>query len=222
VVERGWLFVRAAGTVILAVSILVWAALYYPRAAEIESPFARQRAALESSLAQFSRDDPRRAAVERQLARLDDQLEAAYQRQSLLARLGRAIEPVVRPLGWDWRIGAAVLASFPQREAVVATLGVVFSRPEQTDEAPGGDAGLRTRLRDATWEGSDRRLFNLPVALSIMVFYALCAQCAATLVVIRRETGSWRWPLFTFAYLTALAYVGALITYQAGTWIAGT
>ena len=68
---------------------------------------------------------------------------------------------------------------------------------------------------------SDGNLITLPVALSIMVFFALCAQCASTLAVIRRETGSWRWPLFTFAYMTGLAYVGALVTYQVGTFLAG-
>ena len=79
----------------------------------------------------------------------------------------------------------------------------------------------RRALRNATLNGTDRKVFNIPVALSIMVFFALCAQCAATLAVIRRETNSWRWPAFTFAYMTALAYLGALITYQVGTWIGG-
>jgi len=220
VVDRGWAFVRAAGTVILGVSILVWATLYYPRPAAIEASFAPRRDALQASFAKFPSDDARREAAEAALANLGAEVEAAYQRQSFLARLGRAIEPVVRPLGWDWRIGSAVLASFPQREAVVATLGVIFS-PGQSPDKDAADASLARRLHDATWDGSDRPLFTLPVALSIMVFYALCAQCVATLAVIGRETGGWRWPLFAFGYLTTLAYVGALATYQIGTWIAG-
>jgi ferrous iron transport protein B len=228
--------------VILLVSILAWAALYYPRPASIAASFALRRAPLESSLADLAPVDATHAAirfrrVEAELAQLHDEQEAAYQRQSVLARLGRAIEPAVRPLGWDWRIGAAILASFPQREAVVATLGVIFSSPdasaasENTLDAAGNDAvgdrpagdddaSLRARLRAATWEGTDRPLFTLPAALSIMVFYALCVQCVATLAVIRRETGGWRWPAFTFVYLTTAAYLGALLTYQLGTWIA--
>ena len=75
------------------------------------------------------------------------------------------------------------------------------------------------KLRRATWDGTERPVFNVPVALSIMVFFALCAQCTATLAVIRSETNSWRWPVFTFAYMTTLAYFGALITYQFGMWI---
>ena len=219
VVERGWYFIRAAGTAILVVSILIWAALYYPRPAEIEAPFAPRRAALTSSLAEFAADSPDRAAVETDLARLDRDVEAAYQRQSILARLGHSIEPAVRPLGWDWRIGTAVLASFPQRESVIATLGVIFQNGKSSSQK--ADKPLGDRLREATWEGTDRPLLTLPVALSIMVFYALCAQCVATLAVIRRETGSWRWPLFTFTYMTALAYIGSLVTYRLGMWIAG-
>lgn len=219
VVERGWIFVRTAGTVILGVSIVVWAALYYPRPAAIEAPFAPRREMLQLSLDKLPPNAAAREKLEANLARLNAQIDAAYQRQSILARLGRAIEPVVRPLGWDWRIGSAVLASFPQREAVVATLSVIFS-PEQTGEPADADS-LADRLRNATWEGTDRPLFTLPVALSLMVFYALCAQCAATLAVIGRESGGWRWPLFTFGYLTTLAYFGALLTYQFGTWLAG-
>jgi ferrous iron transport protein B len=98
-------------------------------------------------------------------------------------------------------------------------MGVVFNAGEAADQQ---SAHLRAKLQWATWENDpDRKLFDVPVALSIMVFFALCAQCAPTLAVIRRETNSLRWPLFTFAYMTVLAYLGALATYQIGTWIAG-
>ena len=119
----------------------------------------------------------------------------------------------MRPLGWDWRIGCAVVASFPAREVVIGTLGVIYHLGEGADER---SESLRETLQSASWPGTDRPIFNVPVALSIMVFFALCAQCAATLATIRRETNSWRWPLFTFAYMTALAYLGAFVTYQVG------
>ena len=115
-----------------------------------------------------------------------------------------------------------MLASFPQREVVVATLGVMYNGGQPFDvESAAGRSRLQGQLQHATWEGSGRPLFTIPVALSVMVFFALCAQCAATLAVIRRETNSWRWPAFTFAYMTVLAYVGALLTYQVGTWWGG-
>jgi ferrous iron transport protein B len=147
----------------------------------------------------------------------------AYQRQSVLAQMGRTIEPAVRPLGWDWRIGCAAIASFPAREVVLGTLGVIYNLGEDVDiDASEGQTQLQAELRRATWDGTHRPVFNVPVALSIMVFFALCAQCAATLAVIRRETNSWLWPLFTFTYMTVLAYFGALATYQIGTWIGGS
>jgi ferrous iron transport protein B len=132
--------------------------------------------------------------------------------------MGRAIEPVVRPLGWDWKIGMAALASFPAREVVVGTLGIIYNLgPGDDDEA---QDSLGKALQEATWDGApNRKVFTVPVALSLMVFFALCCQCASTLAVIKRETNSWRWPLFTFTYMTLLAYVGALLVYQVGTWL---
>jgi ferrous iron transport protein B len=222
VAERGWVFVRCAGTLILAVSVIVWAALYYPRNPEPVRPLVDRQAALKAELAAAADDSPRHAELAEDLARLGAEIEAEYQRRSILGRLGRAIEPAVRPLGWDWRIGCAVLASFPAREVVVATMGVMYQAGEPLDaESPEGLTRLGQRLRAATWEDTGEPVFNVPVALSIMVFFALCAQCAATLAVIRRETNSWRWPAFTFAYMTALAYLGALATYRLGMWIGG-
>ena len=95
-------------------------------------------------------------------------------------------------------------------------MGWARSSTRKSDE---GRGALGARLQQAVWDGTDRPVFTLPAALSLMVFFALCAQCAATLAVIRRETNSWRWPVFAFTYMTGLAYVGALITYQLGTWL---
>jgi ferrous iron transport protein B len=153
-------------------------------------------------------------------------LRAEWTRQSLLGRAGRALEPAVRPLGWDWRVGVAALASFPAREVVVGTLGIVFQvgktdTEEIRDEENPADTELGQALQAAHWEGSpDRKLFTVPAVLSLLVFFALCCQCASTLAVIRRETRSWRWPLFTFTYMTVLAYVAALAVYQAARLLA--
>jgi ferrous iron transport protein B len=216
--ERGWSFVRRAGTLIVAVSIVVWAALYYPRNSEVvEAPFAARRAAIKAELDRNDLTDDERSAAEAKHAELQNEIQGAYRRQSYLGRFGHTIEPAVRPLGWDWRIGCAALASFPAREVVVATLGIIYNLGEELDLENQEDAGrLSTALQNATWDGTEQKVFNIPVALSIMVFFALCAQCASTLVVIKRETNSWVWPLFTFAYMTGLAYIGALVTYQVG------
>ncbi|HEY3391385.1 MAG TPA: ferrous iron transport protein B [Lacipirellulaceae bacterium] len=205
--ERGWAFLVRAGTVIFAVTIVVWAAAYYPHSeARVAADIAAQRAAITDPAERAEFDLPEN------LARLEASL---HQRYSFLGRAGRWIEPVVRPLGWDWRIGSAAIASFPAREVVMGVLGVIYNLGPDVDVGGEGDQNrLRDRLRAARWDDTGQPVYNLAVALSIMVFFALCAQCAATLAVIRRETNSWRWPAFTFGYMTTLAYVAALITYQ--------
>src|SRR5206468_2516542 len=139
-------------------------------------------------------------------------------------------EPVFRPLGWDWKIGVAAMASFPAREVIVGTFGLLYDvgdvdpkavREARDDEAKEKAAGLTKAVQDDWAKDPVRGKYGVPVALSIMVFFALCCQCAATLAVIRRETKSWAWPAFTFAYMTALAYLGALVTFQAGRLIVG-
>lgn len=228
--ESAWSFLRQAGTLIVAVAVMVWAAGYFPHDPQVERDIRSRYAAplqqLDLRLAAAPSEQPsdqtaahawqtEKDAWER---RIHNEVAAAYMEQSYLGRAGKLIAPVVRPLGWDWRIGCAVIASFPAREVVISTLGVIYQLGGDLDAA---SPSLRQTLREATWPGSQRRVFNVPVALSIMVFFALCAQCAATLAVIRRETRSWRWPAFTFAYLTTLAYLGALITYQVGMLIGG-
>jgi ferrous iron transport protein B len=151
------------------------------------------------------------AALEEQVSLAQNRLDAYQLEHSYLGRTGKLIEPIVIPLGWDWRIGSAAIASFPAREVIVSTMGVIFGLGADTDEE---SDSLKSSLATATWEGTDRPLFTLPVALSIMIFFALCAQCVSTLAVIRRETNSYRWPIFTFAYMTILAYVAALLTFQ--------
>jgi len=236
--ESGWSFVQQAGTLIVAVAVVVWAAAYFPHDPRVEQVvrgrYAEQLhqldariAAAPSGLAVGARKPLQfgartaadwRAEKDALQRRIDNEVAAAYMEQSFLGRAGKLIAPLVRPLGWDWRIGCAVIASFPAREVVISTLGVIYQLGGEEDA---GSPSLRQTLRTATWPGSGQHVFSVPVALSIMVFFALCAQCAATLAVIRRETNSWRWPAFTFVYMTALAYVGGLVTYQVGMLFAG-
>jgi ferrous iron transport protein B len=145
------------------------------------------------------------------------QLNGQLMEASFLGRAGHWIEPIVKPLGWDWRIGVGVIASFPAREVIIATLGTIYSLGGDTESEEGG---LKQALRNSTWPDG-RPVYTLAVAFSIMVFFALCAQCSATLLVIRRETNSWRWPLFTFLYMTILAYIGSWLTYNLTNWIVG-
>ena len=206
--DRGKAFVTRAGTLIFATAILVWAAGYFPGDhRELDLVTARIEDLQDETGVEESLEEELGPLKERR-----DTLRGDLIANSLLGRAGHAVEPAVRPLGWDWKIGVGAIASFPAREVIIATLGTIYSLGGDVDEE---DAGLKAVLHEATWPDG-RPVYNVPVALSIMVFFALCAQCAATLMVIKRETNSWLWPGFTFVYMTALAYVGALVTYQVG------
>lgn len=191
--DRVRIFLRRAGTVIFTVAVIVWSLAYFPRL-DPESA-----AALPSTNLGVSAEEKENYLAAEQLA------------QSWLGRAGRFVQPVFEPLGWDWRVSASVIAGFPAREVVVAVMGTIY--------AVGSDAPedrLSARLRQATWPDG-RRIFTLPMVLGLMVFYAWCLQCAATVAVIRRETNSWRWPIFSWFYMTSLGYLGALTVYQLGT-----
>jgi ferrous iron transport protein B len=214
--DGGWSFVRDAGTTIVVATIVVWAASYFPRL-DMSNPPAAMAADFatiertESKLAETPADGELVDSLQSELAAAQNNVSAYHLRQSYLGRCGKLVEPIVKPLGWDWRIGSAAIASFPAREVIVSTMGVIFGLGAEVDEESNS---LRQRMAAATWEDTDRPLFTLPVALSIMVFFALCAQCVSTLAVIKRETNSWRWPIFSFVYMTVLAYIGAMLTYQ--------
>jgi ferrous iron transport protein B len=138
----------------------------------------------------------------------ENQAAAAQLEQSWLGRAGKFVEPAFEPLGWDWRVSSAVIAGFPAREVVVAVLGTVYAVGDEADEST-----LSARLKSASWpDGSP--IFTLPMVIGLLIFYACCLQCAATLAVIRRETNTWRWPVFAWVYMTTIGYVGALLAYQ--------
>ena len=174
--ERAWLFVRNAGTVILAISVVLWFLAAFPRAPEGSTP-------------------------QQQLA------------HSYAGDAGRALEPIIKPLGFDWRIGISLITSFAAREVFVSSTAVVFSVDK--DEADKNVEPLRKALQEARWPDG-RFLFTPLVCLSLMVFYVFAMQCMSTVAVVRRETNTWRWPLFQIAYMTGTAWVASFVLYQTG------
>lgn len=206
--ESGWSFVSRAGTLIFATSVLVWAAGSFPGDHE-------PRDLLLTQIETIPEDDVEQADLREQLSTQLNAANAQLLENSFLGRTGRFVEPVFRPLGWDWKIGVGVLASFPAREVIIATLGTIYSLGGDVDEE---DEGLRGVLKAAQWPDG-RPVYTIPTGLSIMVFFALCAQCVSTLMVIRRETNSWLWPVFCFVYMTALAWLGGWSTYVIASWL---
>jgi len=255
-IGAGWAFIYRAGTFILASMILVWALLYFPanmpdgRSYDTETlkmkediePLGKEVASLEDEIKKLEAKDPKpeedietkKADLKSKQDEFDpkkealDKLGGEWKRQSYLGQAGKALEPVFRPLGWDWRIGMAALASFPAREVVVGTLGMIYNQGDvdpgeiegaaKVDETPLGKA-VRTEWEEE--KDTPRATHKTAVALGLMVFFALCCQCVSTLAVIRRETGTWSWPAFTFVYMTTLAYLGALIVFQVGRLLGG-
>ncbi len=201
--DRGRSFLKQAGTLIFLTTIIVWAAGYFPGD---RSELNQVMTLLESE--SLSEDEIAREIFEQRSRELSSQLLNS----SFLGTAGHFIEPAVEPLGWDWRIGMGAIASFPAREVIIGTLGTIYSLGGDVDEE---DAGLMEKMHSAR-KADGTPVYNIPVALSVMVFFALCAQCGATLMVMRQETNSWKWPLFSFVYMTTLAYLGALATYQIG------
>jgi ferrous iron transport protein B len=190
--DRARIFLKRAGSVIFVVAILVWTLAYFPR---MDVSQYESRTISAESVGQ---------------ANISNSQAAAQMEQSWLGRIGRTIEPVFKPLGWDWRVSSAVVAGFPAREVIVAVMGTIYAVGSDADEK-----SLSEKLRAAQWPDG-RLIFTLPMVLGLLVFYAWCLQCAATLATIRRETNSWRWPIFAWTYMTSIGYFGALVVYQVG------
>jgi len=198
--QRTWAFVQNAGTMILAISVVLWGLLSFPRDATIDTRAEAQIAAVPEG----PEHDATVAEIDH--LRTEDQLGV-----SLAGRLGRAFEPAIEPLGFDWKIGVGLIASFAAREVLVSTLGQVYGAGESDETS----ASLHARLR-AAHRPDGSLVFTPLTGVALMVFFVLAAQCMSTLAIVRRESGGWRWALFMLVYMNVLAYVVTLIVYQGG------
>jgi ferrous iron transport protein B len=200
--DRGKIFVKRAGTVIFTVAVVVWALVYFPQSELLLEKYSAQRT--------FATANLTGDALDHELAIIDNLEAAELVEQSYLGRAGKTVQPLFAPLGWDWKITAGVIASFPAREVVVAVLGTIYAVGNEVDET---DPSLLNRLRTA--KNPDGTLvFTTGVALGLMIFFAFCLQCMATVAIMRRETNGWKWPLSAWVYMTSMGYIGAFLAYQ--------
>ena len=209
--NSAWLFVKRAGTVILAISILLWVLISFPR-----TEGARSDEAARAAVAQGTRETGVEARGETAPG-VEPAPEAAGRegemiRQSYAGRLGHVIEPVIEPLGFDWKMGIGLISSFAARETLVSTLSIVYNVGK---DAEAGSHSLVQAVRSAK-RADGRPAWTPLVAVSMMVFFVLACQCMSTVAIVRRETNSWRWPLFMVGYMLVLAYAASFITYQGG------
>lgn len=204
--DQARVFVRQAGTLILVISLLLWVLATYPKSET--PPHIAQMRVQAAQLETAGRADEA-TALANQADHAEDQHALAH---SIAGRAGRLIEPVLAPLGFNWQIGIGIITSFAAREVIVSTLAVVYGvGSDHADEDASSlyDALKRSRRADGS------PVFTTATGLSLLVFYILAAQCLPTQAATRKETGSWKWAVFQLVYMTVLAYVGALITYQA-------
>jgi ferrous iron transport protein B len=176
---RVGVFLKQAGTVIMAISILIWVLVTFPR-----------------SQASNASNNP-----------------AVHVEDSYAGQAGHRIEPLIAPLGFDWKIGIGLISSFAARETVISTLSIIYNVSDDATSAQ--STSLVAAMRNAR-RADGSRVWTPLVALSLMVFFVLACQCMSTVAVVRRETNSWRWPLFMVGYMFVLAYVASFITYQGG------
>jgi len=193
---RAGLFLKRAGTVILAISIILWALTYFPRSAQVES--SKSQISSQTETAASSEQPPKDDST---------QLQNSYAGQ-----LGHFIEPVIAPLGFDWKIGVALIASFAAREVLVSTLSIIYNVGKDADAE---NETLIQAVKDAKKDDGTPAWTPL-TALTLMVFFVLAMQCMSTVAIVRRETNSWAWTIFMVGYMTALAYAAAFLTYQGG------
>lgn len=216
--DRGIVFLKQAGTVILVLSMLIWAAATFPQLDRtamdqpLEVLHGKDAVQWEEYNVQLTEaealDDEE--SVEVITADMDHMYAQYAMRHSVAGRLGRLVEPIFEPLGFDWRIDIGIMTSFAAREVVVSTLSITAGIGEEGAE----DETLLTDTLASMKRPDGSPLFNLPTLLSLLVFFVLAMQCLPTQAVTKRETGSWKWVILQFGYMTVMAYVAALITYQ--------
>lgn len=174
-IERAFLFIKRAATVITAVSVVLWALAYYPKHPDMPPVEATEH--------------------------------------SYVGVMGHAIEPVIRPLGFDWKMGVGIVSSFVAREVFVAAMGTVYNVEKPEDE---GKVNLQNKMREDIDSRTGKHVFTPLIAVCLMIYYVLAMQCMSTVAVVRRETNGWKWPLFQIAYMSGLAWIVTFLVYHGG------
>jgi ferrous iron transport protein B len=197
--DRSRLFLRRAGTVILGITILLWFLASYPHNREMEQQFIQRKALASADSAK--------------LAALDKEEQGARLRYSFAGRIGKTIEPVIAPLGFDWKIGIGIVSSFAAREVFVSTMSTVYNMGSGDAEAKIHDL---QKILPEQKRPDGTALYTPLTAVALMVFYVFALQCVSTVAVVRRETNSWKWPVFQWVYMGVLAWFLSFVTFQGG------
>jgi ferrous iron transport protein B len=236
--DRSKIFLRRAGTVILGINIILWFLATYPKSQAIEKNYHDK---MEASFQKaYPRTDPkimddivngrshvmiaintpdqaeREKVFHEEYDSLSKRLAGEKLRNSFAGKMGRAIEPIIAPLGFDWKMGIGIISSFAAREVFVSTMSTVYNVGSSEDEGSKKQL-VETLKRQKHPDGTT--IYTPLLAVTLMVFYVFAMQCASTVAIVRRETNTWKWPLFQWAYMGALAWGLAFITLHVGRWL---
>jgi ferrous iron transport protein B len=200
IVEKTKTFVFEAGKVIMAISVILWVLASYGPGDNISR--ARERVLEQSQDLKLTKEA------------LDDRIAAYKLEHSYAGIIGKSIEPVIKPLGYDWKIGIALITSFAAREVFVGTMATIYSIGKVDESADEGQTTIKNRMREEINIETGGPRFTPAVGFSLLVFYTFAMQCMSTIAVVYRETKGWKWPVIQLIYMTALAYISALIVFQ--------
>jgi ferrous iron transport protein B len=195
-IEKARIFVTDAGKVIMIISLCLWALSSFGPSEEINRIDNNYAAQLK-----LHPEDSLQILKEKKTSRLES---------SYAGKLGKIIEPAIHPLGFDWKIGIALITSFAAREVFVGTMATLYSVGDDADE---NSITLREKMASAKREDGEK-VYSLATGLSLLIFYILAMQCMSTLAIVKRETKSWKWPMIQLAYMTGLAYCCSFLIYQ--------
>ena len=195
ILEKTKAFVFEAGKIILAISIILWVLASYGPGLNMNE--ARLRVQTEVASENLTEDQ------------IQDRVAAYKLEHSYAGIIGKSIEPIIKPLGYDWKIGIALITSFAAREVFVGTVATIYSLGSSEDQVT-----IKTRLKSEINPETGGPRYTPAVGLSLLVFYTLAMQCMSTLAIVKRETKGWKWPALQLAYMTALAYLSAFLVYQ--------
>ncbi len=204
-------YLKKIGTIILVGVIIIWALEYFPRSTKKTAQFENALKTTEKNLTLPSSEK------EKEIANLTQQLESDRLVNSYLGRLGKVIEPVMRPLGFDWKMSISLLAGLPAKEIVVSTMGILYQSGDDENTV-----NLQLKLQNETYQSGNKigeKVFTQPAALAFLIFILVYFPCIGVIATIKNESGSWKWAVFTIIYTTTLAWIAAFVTYNIGTLI---
>ncbi|MEJ5317956.1 MAG: nucleoside recognition domain-containing protein, partial [Tenuifilum sp.] len=217
--HKGSQYLKKMGGVILVAVIFVWALGYYPRNVNYSKDYNAEIELITQQIASANLPQPTVDSLNRAIHQKRLEMEAERQSNSYLGRIGKFIEPAIRPLGFDWKMGVSLLSGVAAKEIVVSTLGVLYQTDPDSDSA-----GLAQKLRNETHQSgmlTGKVVFTKVTALAFLIFILVYFPCVAVISAIKNESGSWKWAIFTIIFTTSLAWILAFVVYQVGNLIVG-